>query len=337
MVNALLRFTRCDYIVKINFYFIIKIMDTEPFQINTDINFDNTIIHHKLPDKILAGYFDAAQNGYNSQLYICDALNHGYNTIIYSFASVKGTNATLSPIDETVDLLKEQINAIHDKASTALVAFGGELNTFNPSGDYKKIAHNIYNNIIKECGFDGIDLNLEAVTTDSSNLLTMIKELRSIDPDIIITGSPQIASDIYGKASLAPNVLWNKEFLEKARLDAVFVQEYNQHLGAKFDHKTGEDKGFITASFDPLTKYVPQGTRIVVGEPANERAGSGLHNPQDIIDDLKSGDVLTNKQFSGIMTWSINHDHDENNWSWIDGVHHGLEEVGWLGSDLYFC
>ena len=115
-------------------------------------------------------------------------------------------------------------------------------------------------------------------------------------------------------ASLAPDTVFSRAFLQAANFDALLIQEYNQFGGAVFDGLQDTEEGFISASFGPLTQLVPSNTKIIIGEPANTAAGSGLSDPTSVVRDIQSGEVLQSPQYGGVMVWAVNYDYEQN-WS----------------------
>ncbi|MCJ8291045.1 MAG: hypothetical protein HRT58_14660 [Crocinitomicaceae bacterium] len=273
------------------------------------------------PKRSLVGYVAAYGSIVPSNVtnnMISEAITEGYTVFVYAFGSIDAKNIVSIPTGITEADLQQQNDDIHANNSLSLISFGGANNTFLPGMDSKLAA----SNTVEFChlyGFDGLDLDLESVDVDASYLTSYIDEIRNIDDGIFITAAPQIAGGYGGPASFAPATIFTKDFLVAAKFSALFVQEYNQFGGAKFEGLVDTDVGFISASFGPLTEIVPFATKIVVGEPANEDAGSGLSNPVEIVKDIASQDVLENSQYGGIMVWAINYDSDQN-WTFAKGV-----------------
>jgi chitinase len=277
-------------------------------------------------DKSLVGYVEGWHN--DNRGVIQNALNSGYNVIVFSFANINGEQVSKGSLSEPDNFLISETQNIHanskNKKGLAIVSFGGQNNTFNPttSTDFNKLGQNIAA-FLEKYNFDGIDLDIETIPAGitNDNIISMMNSLRAqykqdTNKDVVITSAPQIAGG-YNNPNLpvlAPSNIFSKDFLEKAKFDAIFIQEYNQFGGAKFGGKFDTDQGFITASFGALTNYIPASTKVVPGEPATPRAGSGLSDPTSIVNDLMSGNILSNNRFGGIMTWDINYD-TNNNWN----------------------
>ncbi len=276
----------------------------------------------KWPDRALVGYvmaysYTPPPSNVTDGM-ISDAIKNHYNVFVYAFGAIDSSNNVTLPDGISEADLSTQIQNIHANNGLALLSFGGQNNTFSPGSNVTQAADNTAA-LIQKYGFDGVDLDLESITVDSAYLESYINELRNKDSSILLTAAPQIAGGYGGPAALAPTNIFTTDFLIKAKFDAILVQEYNQFGGAVFDGKQDTDVGFITASFDPLAKIIPSATKIVVGEPANSTAGSGLSNPADVVQDINSGDVKQSKQYGGVMTWAINYDADQG-WSFANGV-----------------
>ena len=273
------------------------------------------------PDRALVGYVMAyATPSPATPQMISDALSHHYRVFVYAFGYIEPDNSVRLPDGLPESDLKSQIDQIHDGGGIALLSFGGQNNTFTPGPIVETAAINTAT-VLRQYGFDGIDLDLEDVQVDVAYLEHYIHLLRDQDPHLFVTGAPQIAGGHDGRASLAPSSVFTQAFLERVEFDALFIQAYNQYGGAVFDNLQDTDVGFITASFAPLSRFIPEGTRIIIGEPACDAAGSGLSDPADITRDLQSGSVLKSPRYGGIMTWAINYDADQN-WSFAHGVAH---------------
>jgi chitinase len=271
-----------------------------------------------LPAKYLVGYVEGWQD--NNSTVVQDAISNGYNVLVFSFASIDDNQISFGTITDSS--IQNQINNTKAAGKTALISVGGQNNTFNPSAntDFSKLGETIAT-FLQDHNLDGVDLDLETIPAGvtSDQIALMVSSLRSKMPGVIITGAPQIGGGYGGPASLEPRSIWSQDFLNKVKFNALFIQEYNQFGGAKFDGKFDTDIGFITVSFGPLKDFIPAETKIVIGEPATSSAGSGLSNPNDIRADLTSGPVLQDERFGGLMTWDINYD-SKNNWNWISNL-----------------
>ncbi|MDC0535514.1 glycosyl hydrolase family 18 protein [Francisellaceae bacterium] len=277
----------------------------------------------KWPGKSLVGYITAYGStippNVTNQM-VAESINNHYNVFVYAFGSINKQNNVSMPSGITKIDFTDQINNIHQNKGIALVSFGGQNNTFLPNPDDAIQAADNTAAILKQYNLDGIDLDLESIDVDSNYLEQYIGELRNMNPNIILTAAPQIAGGYGGPAQLAPTSIFTQNFITNANFDALLIQEYNQYAGAVFDGKQDTDEGFITASFTPLTQIIPNRTKIIIGEPANSSAGTGLSNPNLVLSDIQSGGVLDNNQYGGIMTWALNYDYTQN-WSFANGVY----------------
>lgn len=277
------------------------------------------------PERSLIGYVTAygslvPPNVTNTM--ISEAITQQYNVFVYAFGYIDSNNNVTLPSGITVSDLQKQVESIHQKNGLALISFGGENNTFkpntNPEDAAKKTAI-----FCEKYGFDGIDLDIESGLPshiDSSYLINYTKAIKNNNSQLFITAAPQIAGGYGDPAQLEPINIFTKEFIDTVKFDALLIQEYNQYKGAVFQGLEDNQLGFISASYNPLTDLIPNETKIVIGEPANNVAGNGLSNPEDIVKDITDGGgVLQSPQYGGIMTWAINYDYEQN-WSFAKGV-----------------
>ncbi|MBQ4813851.1 hypothetical protein J8M20_20975 [Pseudoalteromonas luteoviolacea] len=276
----------------------------------------------KWPDKALVGYvtaYGSTQPANVTTDMIKESLKHHYSVFVYAFGYIHFNNSVVKPSGVSDLDLRAQISDIHTADGIVLLSFGGQNNTFCPNpNDPIEAAQNTIK-LCNEYGFDGIDLDLESVSVDGQYILEYMSEIKK-HSSLFITAAPQIGGGYGSPATFRP-ALFSDAFVRDANFTALLVQEYNQYGGAVFGRLKDTDEGFITASFDSLVDadFVPKDTKIVVGEPANKRAGSGLSDPKEITEDIKSGDVLSNNQFGGVMVWALNYD-AEQGWSFANGV-----------------
>ncbi|MEL6671588.1 MAG: glycosyl hydrolase family 18 protein [Bacteroidota bacterium] len=282
------------------------------------------------PEKALVGYVEAygstdPSNPNVSNAMITGAIVEKYRVFNYAFGTIDKTNKLSLPSAITAQDLATQLTQIHQVGGYALISFGGQNNTFTPGTNPQQAAANTVN-FCHQYGFNGIDLDLESIPVEAAYVISYIEAIQQLDASLFITAAPQIGGGYGGPATLAPTTIFTSELLSKANFTALNVQNYNQFGGAKFDGKEDTDVGFISASFGPLTEIVPKGTKILVGEPANAKAGTGLSNPVEIIQDITQAypgfsgkKVMTYPQYGGIMTWSINYDYAQK-WSFAKGV-----------------
>ena len=276
------------------------------------------------PNQALVGYVEAygSTNPPNvTYTMITEAITNGYRIFVYAFGSINSDNQVSLPSGINPQDLSKQIEYIHENNGLALLSFGGANNTFLPGSGANVAASNTVD-ICTKYKFDGVDLDLEHIDVDIDYLESYIKQLKS-NNDLFLTAAPQIGGGYNGgPATLAPIDIFTTSFLEAVRFDALFIQEYNQYGGAVFNGLKDTDVGFVCASFDPLTKIIPPNTKIIVGEPANRDAASGL-KARCLVEDIKSCSIRTNSQYGGIMVWAINYDFIQN-WSFAKTVYPSL-------------
>ncbi|ODA83258.1 hypothetical protein RJ55_01770 [Drechmeria coniospora] len=140
---------------------------------------------------------------------------------------------------------------------------------------------------------DGYDFDLEIPQVfDNSPYIAMANRLKSLDPSIFLSAAPQCpTSDQY---------FHMKELIQKAPLDALFIQFYN-NPGCQYDSagfNLREWGGIISAS--DKSKQA----KVFVGLPsATTAAGSGYISPEQISELICQYKDLNN--FGGISLWDL--------------------------------
>jgi len=276
---------------------------------------------------LLIGYLDLSAGNDPS---IADAVSHGYNMIIIGWGKVAGDQATVWPDTLVSDPnLAADIAAAHEKGVKVLLTFGGMNNTFVPPANASaQDAQTIADQMIalsKTYGFDGFDFDLENtdVPYSAAFLGSLIQDLKSANPSLIITGAPQIHGLIgsgwnyMGFAPVANGPDWN-QLVASDLFDYILVQAYNQGGGAEIvanGQKAGtmlddSDPGFLTGAYEALQQgYLPNypgaapglnapggwtavafdklHTHLVIGVPSVvgdwRGADEGVANPAEIV------------------------------------------------------
>lgn len=324
------------------------------------------------PDRVVVGYVRGYDAIWKTQPDTTDdmiskAADHGYNVFVYSFAGQKpGGEVFFTDWKQSmIDKLDTQIPIIHNKNGIALLAIGGAVNFFDVdmSGDKAISGGKAMAKFLADYGFDGLDIDVEHPNASATgeNFLRYLEAMREEYQKLtgkaeFVTAAPQITGHVGnypgGNAKFAEKI-YTQSFMDKAKLDAVFVQTYNQYGGAKFLGKQGTDVGFLTNVFNLLSEetrpefeqylspssfYVPADTKIVLGVP-NYRgpnvtdaeynqgqcmrdatcSGVGIYDPVDLTKDINDGKIANNNQYGGVMTWILNSD-EYQNWTWVDGV-----------------
>jgi chitinase len=255
------------------------------------------------PDRVIVGYV----RGYDAPWYsqpdttndmIQQAMDHGYNVIVYAFAGQKPNGEVYLPkwTEQMKDKVPSQINIIHNNNGIALLSIGGAVNYFDPdmSGDKAIPTGKAMGKYLADNGYDGLDIDVEHPNASSSieeNFIRYINaaraEFKSITgKDMYLAAAPQI-SGWYGTGQWASGSakfaepMYTQKFMDDADFDAVFIQTYNQYGGANFGGLKGFDVGFLTMTFNLLSPetrnqmngvpansfYIPEDTKIVLGVP----------------------------------------------------------------------
>lgn len=341
---------------------------TTVFASNDHIKQDNLF-----PAKAIVGYVKGYSTLWNTQpetdsAMIKAAANKGYNVFVYAFGGQDQANTPYLQFSDAVKAdLTNQLKIIHQADSLAILSVGGgENNTFEPDLSDGKAASagKAMADFLADKGFDGFDIDVEHpnTSTTEANLLQYLAAMREeykaiTHKPLIITAAPQI-SGWYGSGSWPSGSanfaepIYTQNFMNQAKLDAVFIQTYNQYGGAQFGGLKGYEVGFLSYTFkllSPETRddmpgipegsfYVPQDTKIILGVPDFKDpsisdaeyitgaclatamcSGVGLYKPSDILQDISQGGLQQYSQYGGLMTWLLNSDAYQN-WQWIDGV-----------------
>lgn len=284
-----------------------------------------------------------------------EAIANNYNVIVIAFGTIDGDQVGMNlncgpsmpggcflpsmqwwpePF-EWIPNFKNSIAFAHSKGVKVLLSFGGANNTFKPgTTDSTTLAQNIVT-YLKNLNLDGIDFDLENIsTTDFPGRVTerqtylseLIKQIKRLDNQLIITSAPQI-NPVQGPSGISiqfvntgDETVYN-EAINNKLFDYIFAQAYNtpgftvdNNCVVQWQNVGDETYPTLISKIAPcLEKLLPKGakTKIMVGEPASssDSAGRGslehgsyseIANEYNKIKGLPS--------FGGAMTWSINED-----------------------------
>jgi chitinase len=285
------------------------------------------------PDRVIVGYV----RGYDAPWYsqpdttndmIQQAMDHGYNVIVYAFAGQKPNGEVYLPkwTEQMKDKVPSQINIIHNNNGIALLSIGGAVNYFDPdmSGDKAIPTGKAMGKYLADNGYDGLDIDVEHPNASSSieeNFIRYINaaraEFKSITgKNMYLTAAPQISGEYNGGQFANGNAkfaepMYTQKFMDDADFDAVFIQTYNQYGGAKFDDLEDIDFGFLTMTFNLLSPetrnqmngvpansfYVPEDTKIVLGVP-------DFKDPAISESQYQTGSCLATAKCSGVGLYS---------------------------------
>lgn len=298
----------------------------------------------------MVGYLESWGN-----IGIEEAIANNYNVIVIAFGTIDGNVVGMnlncgSTMPEGCFLpsvqwwpeppqwqqnFKNSVDYAHSKGVKVLLSFGGANNTFKPGAtDSKALAQSIVT-YLTSLGLDGIDFDLENITTTEfpggaverqQYLVDLIKQIKQIDNKILITSAPQI-NPVQGPSGVeiqlvntGDQTVYNQAISENL-FDYIFAQAYNTP-GFTVDDKcvvqwqAADDEahpGFINKIAPCLEKLLPAGskTKIMVGEPANSsnNAGRGALENGSYTDMANAYTIIKGlPSFGGAMTWSINED-----------------------------
>lgn len=278
-----------------------------------------------LPGRVLTGYWQNFDNG--ATCLKLKEVPEEYNVICVSFADAtqKAGEITFNLDSKlskalggyTVEEFKADITKAHQKGQKVLLAIGGEVGNviINSPEAAKNFSESAYR-LMKEYGFDGIDVDLEH-GIEVPNLAKALHLLADkAGNDFILTMAPQTL-DVY---------TYDATYLKLARevsdiLTIMNTQYYNSggmpgYGGANYNQGT---IGFLNSLATTQLESGLRPDQIGIGLPAVPRAaGGGYQDPANVAAAIESlvygkeaGGFTPPKAYPnlrGAMTWSINWD-----------------------------
>ena len=234
-----------------------------------------------------------------------------------AFSLDSGLQAAI-PGGYTTAQFMADIQTLHQQGRFVVLSIGGQNGSFPLSS--ATMATNFANSafaLIKQYGFDGIDIDMENVIT-SGNFTFVETALRQLSamagPNLIVTMAPQ-TTDV---AEMFPTMA---NYLQIARdlgsiITMVNTQFYNSGsmFGRDGNIYNAGTVDFITAQDDILLEFLNP-SQVGMGLPASSSAaGSGFVNPSVVnaaLDCLTQGTncgtykpVAKYPTLRGVMTWS---------------------------------
>lgn len=276
---------------------------------------------------VVTGYWQNFDNGAKC-LKISD-VPKGYNLIAVAFAESTTTPGKVTfRLDETLcqrlggyskkQFIKD-IKAAKKKGQRVIISVGGENGTVvvTNATEAKRFANSIYK-LMKEYGFDGVDIDLE----HGINAKYMEKALRQLSKkagkSLIITMAPQTLDMQNTKTEYFKLALKIKDILT-----IVNTQYYNSGsmLGADGKVYAQGNVDFLTALAAIQLENGLKPQQVGIGVSASVKgAGSGYVSPSVVNKALnclakgsKGGSYKPKKKYKklrGVMCWSINWDAD---------------------------
>ncbi|WP_109829317.1 glycosyl hydrolase family 18 protein [Reichenbachiella versicolor] len=285
-----------------------------------------------MKNALMVGYL---QSWGSSNITFTEAVKRGYTTPVMAFGEINRSEVGIyggafAPSPTPEELKKDIQGAKENGAEQVLFSVGGGNNTYCPkNADVVTLAQNIVA-YLSEYGFTGIDFDLELSCdkNDQVYLDQLCAEIKKLDESLIITAAPQLNQADHG-SNLFLVSQGNDNIFEIAvannRFDYLFVQAYNNGWPEVNGCKE-TDVCFISAAFNNLKNTIPSATKIVIGEPANNKAaGTSIFPKSDVPSDIyeriakQYSSIHADEQFGGAMCWSVNLD-ESNDYSFVNAV-----------------
>ncbi|NDH09349.1 MAG: hypothetical protein EBY16_07030 [Gammaproteobacteria bacterium] len=263
-------------------------------------------------NNLLAGYLDTTSTASALKVNMSQASLDGYNMIIFAFAKITGSDIDFYD-SSSASVFKQQLSAAKANGMKVLVSVGGQVNTFNPgdldSSQLSQLASNVVN-FLHTNQLDGIDFDIE-VPTDPNLILNLLRNIKSLDQNLLLTAAPQINNGILVTTG---NHQDYQAAINDGLFDYLFLQEYNT--------PPQNDISYISSIYPIIKSQVPSKTKLVTGEPtAAVAAGSvSIYYPSsgetlntqeltpNMLIELKK--INSDSQYGGVMGWSLNVDYD---------------------------
>ena len=301
----------------------------------------SSIKSNKLPQHMVTGYWHNFCNG-STNLKLSDVPSY-YDMIVVSFT---GNTATPGEVTFEVDpdlaraiggYTKQQfiqdIKDLKSKGQHVIISVGGAEGriTINSEVAADKFASSL-SEIIKEYGFEGVDIDLEGSAVSGTEYIA--RGLRKVhdefDDDFIITMAPETYYMHNADGLIGAYYRLAKEI--KDILTICYPQFYNAGGDIGYDNFNARypSQSFITSL---ATMYIENGLRpdqLAIGVPSMaSAAGSGYIPPdslKEVVNSLVNKKPLDGftppreyKTLRGVMTWSINWDATQN-YAWAKSM-----------------
>ena len=298
-------------------------------------------LNKKLPQHMVTGYWHNFCNG-STNLKLIDVPSY-YDMICVAFTGI-GTTPGEATFEVDHDLSRalggyskkqfiQDIKDLQSKGQHVIISVGGAEGriVINSEEAADKFASSL-SEIIKEYGFEGVDIDLEGSAVSGTEYIARgLKKLHDeFGDDFIITMAPETYYMHKGDGIIGAYYRLSTEI--KDILTICYPQFYNAggDIGYNNFNARYPSQSFITSL---ATMYIENGLRpdqLAIGVPAmSSAAGSGYistDNLKDVVESLvykKSLDGFTPpreyKTLRGVMTWSINWDATQD-YTWVKSM-----------------
>ena len=290
-----------------------------------------------LPEHILVGYWQDFDNG--AAVQTLASVPTSYNLVEVAFASadsaldggitfsVDSGLAAAIPGGYTAAQFTSDIQTLHGQGRFVLLSVGGQNGSFALTS--ASMAANFANSayaLMRQYGFDGIDIDMENVITSANYTYveTALRQLSSMaGSKLIVTMAPQTID-------MLPSFPTLDNYLQIARdlgsiITMVNTQYYNSGSmpGLNGVNYSEGSVDFITSQADAVLQYLSPG-QVGLGLPASpSAAGGGYVSPTVVnaaLDCLTQGincgsyvPVARYPSLRGAMDWSTNWDASNGN------------------------
>lgn len=270
------------------------------------------MFHAGFAQNWIVGYLDTTATGSALKVNMQQAYEDGYNMVVFGFAKINGPLIDFYDAS-SASVLKQKSNEAKARGMKVLISVGGQANTFNPGDLDEAQLSTLASGIVQflhDNGLDGMDFDIE-VRTNPDLLLELLKNIKQLDPHLILSAAPQIN---HGKLVTTGENQDYQAAIDAGLFDYLFLQAYNT--------PPQNDSTYISTIYPMVKAQVPRSTKILIGEPTAAVAAGveSIYHPsvdvtyttekvtEIMLPELKK--INTDLQYAGVMGWSLNVDYD---------------------------